>query len=287
MPLTPSPTVRRERLGAELRRLRKDNGLIGDQVVERLGWASASKLSRIEQGQNRPDLADIMDLLDLYGATGAKREELIAVARDAANTRGWWKSFADMGQRQRGYAELEAGVAEIRQYQQLVVPGLLQTAEYARVRAVSVRDLYGNLDMETEASARQARQEVLRRADPPRYEAIIEEGALRRNAAPPHVMREQLQYLAEAAAAPNITLRVLPSDAKVGDFYVPHTSFSLYRYPDPADPETVVLETLASDVQLRDEEDISPYKMVYGWLRDAALHENDSIDLATRLAGQL
>lgn len=288
MPLTPSPVVRRERLGAELRQLRKTSGLTTlEQVVERLGWASTSKLSRLEKGQSRPDLADIMDLLDLYGVTGGKREELIAIARDAANTRGWWRAFADLGQRQRGYAELEAGAAEIRQYQQLHIPGLLQTPEYARVRAMSGRDLYGNLDMETEASARQARQRVLTREDPPRYVVILEEAALRRNVAPPDVLSDQFRHLAKMAERPNVTLRVLTLEAKVGDFYVPHTAFSLYRYPDPADPETVMLETLTSDVQLRDEDDLAPYKMVFGWLRDAALSEEESADFVTGLADQL
>lgn len=203
------------------------------------------------------------------------------------SNRGWWRAFVDMGQRQRAAAELEAGAAEIRQYHQNLVPGLLQTAEYAKVRMMSGRDLYEGLDTDVESRARQARQRILTRDTPPEYEGIIEEAALRRNAAPPEVMRVQLQHLAKTARRPNVHVRVLPLDAQVGDHYLPHTAFSLYRYPDPADPQTVVLETLVSDVHLRDEEDIASYKMVFGWLRDAALAEDESAALVTELADQL
>src|SRR5262245_44591449 len=82
---TPSPILRRRRLGSELRSRREAAGLTGDQVVSRIGWASASKLSRLENGRSRPDLGDVLDLLDLYGVSGAARDDLIAIARDAAN----------------------------------------------------------------------------------------------------------------------------------------------------------------------------------------------------------
>jgi Predicted transcriptional regulators len=286
MSLTSSPIVRRQRLGAELRRMRKAHELTLDQVAERLGWASNSKVSRIEKGQSRPDLADVMDLLDLYEVTGGKREELIAIARDAANTRGWWRSIAGLGQRQRGYAELEVGAAEIREYTQFHVPGLLQTQGYARARVMSGRDLYGNLDIDADFRARETRQLVLRRDVPPQYEAIIEESALQRNVAPPEVMRDQLEHLVGLTELPNVTIQVLPSNAKVGDFHVPHTAFSLYRFQDPADPETVALETLTSDIHIHDEEDLAQYKMVYGWLRAAALPPAKSVDYLGRLATQ-
>lgn len=137
----PSPTVRRRRLGVELRRLREAAGLTGDQVVERVGWASSSKVSRMENGRSRPDLADVLALLDLYRVTGRRREQLVAIARDAGNTRGWLRAYPVMTPRQREYAELEAGCSEIREYGQLIVPGLLQTPEYARCRIVGAQAL--------------------------------------------------------------------------------------------------------------------------------------------------
>lgn len=276
MSLTTSPTIRRQRLGAELRALRKADGLTLEQVCDRLGWASTSKLSRIELGQSRPDLADIMDLLDVFGVAGGDREKLIVIARDAAGARGWWRALGDMGARQRGYAELEASAAKICEYHQLLVPGLLQTPEYARVRVMSGRQLHGDIDFDTDARARAARQAVLHREAPPQYEAIIEEVAFRRAAVPPKVLKEQVQHLISVSDLPNVTIRVLPLSANVHDFFVPHTGFSLYSFHDPADPATVAVETLTSDVHLRDDEDVAPYRMIYSWLCQAALSVEES-----------
>lgn len=284
---TGSPMVRRRRLGAELRALRDRAGLTGEQVIERVGWPSASKLSRIENGRTRPDLSDIFDLLDLYGVTGADREKLIAIARDAANTRGWWRSFADLGHRQRGYAELEAGVVVLRQYQQSMIPGLLQTPGYARTRVLSELPIHGRLDVEAEVTARQARQAVLTTEDPPHYHAVIDEAALRRRAAPAEVMAAQLARLVELSALPSVTLRVLPLTAQIAEFYVPHTSFSLYRFTDPEDPDIVVLETLTSDLHLGDDEDVSRYRLLFDWLVAAALPPEDSVTFLAGLARQL
>ncbi|HEY6423846.1 MAG TPA: helix-turn-helix transcriptional regulator [Pseudonocardiaceae bacterium] len=284
---TGSPMVRRKRLGAELRTLRDRAGLTGEQVIERVGWASASKLSRIENGRTRPDLSDIFDLLDLYGVTGADREKLIAISRDAANTRGWWRSFADLGHRQRGYAELEAGVAELREYQQSLIPGLLQTPGYARTRVLSELPIRGRLDVAAEVAARQARQAVLTAEDPPLYHAIIDEAALRRHAAPADVMAAQLAQLVELSARPAVTLRVLPLDAQISDYYVPHSSFSLYRFADSEDPDIVVLETVTSDLHLGDDEDVSWYRLLFEWLAAAALPPEESVTFLAGLARQL
>ncbi len=284
---TGSPMVRRRRLGAELRTLRDRAGLTGDQVIERVGWPSPSKLSRIENGRTRPDLSDILDLLDLYGATGADREKLIVIARDAANTRGWWRSFADLGHRQRGFAELEAGVVELREYHQSVVPGLLQTPDYARTRVRSGMGIYGALDVEAEVAARQTRQALLSAEHPPRYQAIVDEAALRRTVAPAEVMAAQLARLVELSALPAVTLRVLALDARIGDYYVPHNSFSLFRYADPDDPDIAVVETVTSDLHLGDDEDVSRYRLVYDWLAAAALPPEESVTFLAGLARQL
>jgi transcriptional regulator with XRE-family HTH domain len=285
--------VRRRRLGAELRRLREAAGLTGDQVIARVGWASASKLSRLENGRSRPDLGDVLDLLDLYGVAGRARDELVAITRDAGNTRGWLRGYAVMTQRQRGFAELEAGCAEIREYAPVLIPGLLQTPEYARVRIRSSRPLLGQPtgaveppgnevadpdDVQTEVAARIARQSLLTRAvDPPRYEAVIEEFALLRHGGPPDVLRGQLVHLHRVAQLPHVTLRVLPRDAAIRGWYVPQTAFSLYGYADPEDPSPVAVEALAADMIIIDESVVARYSLVFDWLRDAALPPDESL----------
>jgi transcriptional regulator with XRE-family HTH domain len=301
--------VRRRRLGAELRRLREAAGLTGDQVVERIGWASSSKVSRIENGRSSPDPADVADLLEVYGVTGRRREQLVAIARDASNTRGWLRAYPVMTKRQRGYAELEAGCSEIREYGQLVVPGLLQAPGYARWRILGAQALgpapqpsaepprlpsakrsrlpsaqpaaqppvprpVGDID--AEVAARGARQGLLMRADPPRYEAVLEESAFTRRAGPPEVLTAQLDHLCRLADLDHVTLRVLPPSAIIGDWYVPATSFSIYEFTDPEDQGTVAIEALSQDVLLADGPTLRQYLRVFDWLRDAARSPEES-----------
>lgn len=280
-----SPIVRRRRLGAELRRLREAAGLTGDQLAARVGWSS-SKVSRIENARVRPEVGDVMDVLDELGVTGAKREELIAIARDAASTRGWWRAYGDdMSLRQKGYAELEAGAAHIREYQLVLVPGLLQTAGYARVRYEALHTIgRRDFDIDAAAAARQTRQEVLSRRNPPRYEVLIDETALRRRSCPEEVMRDQLRHLATIAERPNVTLRILPLDAEVGGNYMAVNSFAIFEFADPADPTIVAVETATSDLHLGDEEDITRYKLDFDRLSAAALSADESAALVTGMA---
>ncbi|MEV7231923.1 helix-turn-helix transcriptional regulator [Polymorphospora sp. NPDC051019] len=275
------PTARR-RLGAELRRLREAAGLTGEQVIARVGWASASKLSRLENGRSRPDLGDVLDLLDAYSVDGSLRDDLVAVTRAAGDARAWLRSYPVMTARQRGYAELEAGCAEIREWAPVLVPGLLQTPEYARVRFLSSRPLAAgaaeSTDAETEVAARLARQSLLTRDDTSlRYEAVVDEAALGSRGGPPDVVRGQLIRLHELATRPNVTLRVLPRAATIGDWYLPHTGFSLYGFDHPQDPETLAIEGLSIHLVLTDRAEIDRYTAVFGWLREAALSAADSL----------
>ncbi len=280
----PSPDMRRRRLGLELRRLRVAAGLTGDQVVEQVGWAAKSKLSRLENGRSRPDLADILDLLDAYGVRGPQRDDLVTLARDAGNTR-WLRAYSVMTPRQRGYAELEGSAADIREYAATTIPGLLQTPDYARVRIRSTRALLwtpalipaqpaasGAVNEDHEVEARLARQSILTRSDDaPAYEAILDETALGGRSAPKDVLCGQLNHLRAMASLPNVTLRVLPGNARVSDFYQPQHGFSIYAYAGPDDLPTVAVEALASDLILTDRAAASRYARVYEWLRSAAL----------------
>jgi len=294
VPPAPSPILRRRRLGTELRRLREFAKLTGDQVIERVGWASASKLSRLENGRSRPGLRDVLDLLDLYEVTGPLRDELTTITSEAGDIRGWLRSYRVMTSRQRGYAELEAGCADIREYSPVIVPGLLQTEAYARVRIMSslMVDPDGEdaEDPETEVAARKARQSLLtREVEPPHYSAVIEEAALGARAGPRDVVRAQLSRLRKVAALPNVTLQVLPRDAKIADWYLPHTPFSLYRFAEPQDPETLAIEGVSTNLMLTGREEINRYTVVFEWLQAAALTAEDTLswlaDTAVRRSG--
>lgn len=290
-----SPMRRRNRLGTELRQLREAAGLTGDQVIERIGWASASKLSRLENGRSRPEFQDVIDLLDLYAVTGARRDTLATIARHAADLRGWLRSFASkMTDGQMPYAELEAGCAEIREYSPVIVPGLLQTDEYTRVRFESSQPLNkrfppkrGAADPDAEVEARRSRQGLLTREDePPTYSAVLEEATLSCRAGPPDVLRRQVEKLCQLAELENVSIQVIPRDARITEWYLPHTAFSLYRFPDPKDPEAGSIEGLDSNLAIDDETELKRYKMVFEWLQGAALSVEDTRKWLADAAGR-
>jgi transcriptional regulator with XRE-family HTH domain len=282
-------------LGIELRRLREAAGLTGDQVIERIGWASASKLSRLENGRSRPDPQDVGDLLDLYGADQALHDELLGITNEAGDMRGWLKNFPVMTQQQRGWAELEAGCAEISEYNPVLVPGLLQTPGYAQLRIVSARQVNAGAgepepgdEPETEVQARLARQSLLtREPHAPRYTAVLEEAALGRRAGPPEVLHEQLLQLCELALLPNVTLHVLLRDTQIGSWFLPPTAFSVYRFADPLDPETLAIEGGFTDVMSTESITLNRYKVVFEWLCTAALDASDTLSWLIEATGRL
>ncbi|MBY8874431.1 helix-turn-helix domain-containing protein [Micromonospora sp. PLK6-60] len=294
-PAVPSPILRRRRLGTELRRFRELAGLTGDQVIDRIGWASASKLSRLENGRSRPDPEDVRILLDLYGVDAESRDELLGIAQEAGDMRGWLlKNYPVMTPQQRGWAEIEAGCAAISEYNPVLVPGLLQTPGYARLRILSARQVDARAgdpepveDAETEVQARLARQSLLTRPDAPRYTAVLEEAALGHRAGPPEVLREQLAHLCELALLPNVTLHLLHRDTRIADCYLPPTAFSLYRFADPQDPETLAIEGGFTDVMSTEVNTLNRYKVVFEWLCSAALSEEDTITRLFEAAGRL
>ncbi|SIN08426.1 helix-turn-helix domain-containing protein [Micromonospora cremea] len=285
MPLPTSPVIRRVRLGAELRQLRRREALTLEQVCDRLGWASTSKLSRIELGQSRPDLADVLDLLDVYEVPAPARDALIVIARDAATSRGWWKTLGEMSERQRTSAELEAGAAQIVEYQPAVVPGLLQTPAYARLRVAAGALLAPEVDVEAEVRARALRQEVLRRADPPRYTAVLAEAACDPGDLPVPVWREQLRHLAAVSGLAHVTVRLVPGGV-AGDGLHPLTPYSCYAFPDPADPRTVMLEALTTDVRLATALDVDRYERMTEALLAAALSPEEMVTALARRVGE-
>ena len=282
-----SPTVRRQRLAAELRSLREAARLTNEQLAGRLGWSTA-KLSRYENARQRPDVGDVMDLLDALQVTGLKRDQMIALAREA-NARGWWRAYGDdMSVRQRGYAELETGAVHIRDFSHNVVPGPLQTPDYGRCRLASLPTVgAAKFDLDIAVAARGDRQALITRDAAKRYEAVLDEAALRRQAAPVEVLRDQLRHLATLAGLPNITLRVLAFDADVESFFVAANTFTIYEFPDAADPVMVAVETETSDLHLGDEEDVARYMLVYEKLCRAALTPEESTAFIAALADHI
>jgi transcriptional regulator with XRE-family HTH domain len=281
-----SPYVRKLRLAAEMRQLRADAGLTADQLARRIGRSRAD-ISRLENG-HVADQADVIKILDALGVDGDRWTEVVTIAREAGE-KGWWESHKTMGDRQALVANLEAGASSIRGYQQTFVPGLLQTPDFvhARTAATATLEPLSGTD-EGVLDGRSGRQRMLRRPGGPTFEVIMDEVAVHRLAAPPHVVKKQLYHLATIVNTDaKITLRVLPVRAEIKDYTVPRCTFSIYTYPDPGDPDVVSIDTVTSDLILTDPGQVTPYDRLYERLREASLPPEDSLDLLTRAAADL
>jgi transcriptional regulator with XRE-family HTH domain len=274
-----SPTVRRRRLGIELRRLREHAGLTIEKVATALE-CSDSKISRIETGRVGATPRDVRDMLDLYGVGGEQREALIQVARDARQ-KDWWQAYSDTFA--VPLVGLEAAASSIRIYGALVVPGLFQTADYARAVIRATRPDLPAAQVERWVQLRMARQELLARDDPPQLCALLDESVVRRPVGSRQVMREQLRHLVEAAALPALQLQVLPFSA--GEHAALAGAFSIFGFPDPADPDVVFLEHGRSDLYLENAEEVERHVQAFARLRGAAAgRQRAAAELARLLA---
>jgi transcriptional regulator with XRE-family HTH domain len=281
-----SPYVRRLRLGAELRALRSAAGLTHEQVAKRIG-ESRAQISRLENG-HVVDQADVMKILDALDVDGDQWTQVVTIAREAGE-RGWWESTRGMGERQALFANLEAGAATIREYQPTFVPGLLQTPDFVRARTAAdsaLEPMTGTVD--SVLAGRAGRQRMLRRPGAPSYEVILDELAIRRLTVPPGILKQQLTHLAQIGnGGQQVTLRLLPIDAKVDGYTVPRCAFSIYTYPDPGDPVVVAIDTVTSDLVLTNPAEVNPYEQLYDRLRAAALPAKASLDLLSKAAAEL
>jgi transcriptional regulator with XRE-family HTH domain len=276
------PTVRTRQLGGELRRARDESGLKIDEVAENLGWP-ASKVSRIEKGSlgvKPPDLDALMDVCGIKDL--AKRDVLHRIARHGRQ-RGWWQTYRDIIS--PAYADLislEDGARSMRTYESTLIPGLLQTAAYARATIDAIRMDSQPEDADGLVAVRQARQSVLSRREPLELWAVIHEAALRpRIKSNPEMMREQLQMLLDKQRLPHVSIQVLPLDAP------PHVgmsgSFAVLGFPETADLDVVLVESLTSALYVEDTAEVSRYGSAFERLRAAALPFDESADLIARL----
>ena len=279
-----SPTMRRRRLAAELRRLREAAGLTQEEVAGRLEW-DPSKLSRIENRQVGIIARDLRKLLDLYGvADEPLREGYFAMAREGKQ-RAWWQSFGDVIPSEYGtLIGLETEAVTISSYGQELIPGLLQTADYARsvIRAFRPDDTADQIARRVEV--RMARQEVFTRDDPPRLWAVIGEAVVRRAVGGQAVMAAQLRALASERDRPVVTVQVLPFSA--GEHPAMAGSFVILDFPDP-EPSAVYLENASSALYLERLTDVQRYAGMFRFVQAAALGPKESRDMLIAAAQEL
>jgi len=266
-----SPTVRRRRLAAELREIRESKGRSGETVAAALKW-SPSKISRYERAKTGLRPREVERLLDYYQITGPRREMLLALAEDAAQ-KGWWEDFSDiLSEDYQQFIGLEHEAASIAIWHVDVVPGLLQTEEYAR----NIISSYGRVEPTAPGMigrlvrVRMRRQQVLDRPEL-QISVVLDESILKRRIGNETVMHEQLQRLVEAADRPNLTLQILPLDAQhtvVGE------SFEIFGFGTDADAmlqDVVATEAMRSGFILEGERETYLHRIAFQTLTDAAL----------------
>ncbi|MFF3848123.1 helix-turn-helix domain-containing protein [Streptomyces sp. NPDC002328] len=277
------PAVRRRKLGAELRALRTRTGLTSGEAARLMGWHQ-SKVSRIETGTSGTKPADVRLLLDAYGVTDPQlRDVMLALAgsEDAAGRDHWWHAYRGvLPPAYRDFISLESQASAMRTLETTVVPGLLQTAEYARavtraaVEGVAEDGAEERLD--TLVEVRLTRQDVLRSRPPLELNAVLDEAVLRREVGGPEVMARQLERLVEAARLPQVRLQVLPFTA--GAHIGVTGPFVIFSFSSTSDLDVVVLDHLTSTLYLERKEDLRVYSEAFNALRAHALSPEDSME---------
>jgi transcriptional regulator with XRE-family HTH domain len=282
-----SPFLRRRRLATELRTLREQKGMTAEDLSRKI-LRSRMTVSKLENGRCRPDLADLMKILDILEVTGDKWEEILTLARQAAE-RGWWDKYGDsMGARQRMYADLESAADTIRGYYQVAFPGILQTPEFTQA-LIDTDRAEGPLMYKPERSieARQRRQKVALDSDGPACDFILDEFVIRRLAVPSKVMVGQLRHVIQTLTAqPHLSLSVLPVDARI-EGALARSTFTIYTFRDPIDSPVAVADTISADVIHTEYVEVARYEDLYRRLREASATRVRSLALLEEAANRL
>lgn len=274
----PNPHVRSRQVSVQLRVLREGRGLSGAAVAKALGM-SASKISRIETGARGLSVGDVSALLGHYEVPESQRAQILDQVRKSTE-RGWWESQGlGLPERWQALVNYESRAVRVRNYEALVVPGLLQTAEYAGAVLRGVDRTLTKAEVTNLVASRMARQAGLARREL-QFLAVIDEGALRRPMTERGIMRRQLRQLVDAGERPNVTVRVVP--LRVGQHAGLQGSFACLDFDD--EPSLTYLENHHFGVFLDEEEDIAGYHRALDAILDSALEPAESAALISALA---
>lgn len=285
-----SPTLRRRKLAAELRRLREDADLNGVQVARALKW-STSKISRMETGQVAPSTDDVEKLLKHYRVESERGGLLLSLV-DTDGGKGWWDAYEDvLAEPIIELLGLEAGAAQLRTWHATLIPGLLQTREYA----LSLAYLYQAMEMippkwvERRVEAKMRRQRRLRDPEPLKVTAVLEDSVLRRRfgTADDALMRDQLRHLVKLSELPNVGIHILridqPHPCDINNFLI--LGFPTVPVLESLSPDVIYFENYPVNPPIEDEQVVYQYSLVFERLIDVALDEDASREFIASLAG--
>lgn len=275
-----NPTVRRRRLGQELRRLRELKGMTAEEVAERL-LVSQSKISRLENGRRSISQRDVRDLCGVYEVEDHRIvDSLMQMAKDSRQ-QGWWHAFGDIPY--SVYIGLETDAASLRVYEPQVIPGLLQTRAYAEALINGALPESTVSDVEKRVGVRLRRQDrITGDEDPLRLWAVVDEAALRRVVGSRQLMREQLEHLVEQSKLPHVTVQVLPFEMGAHPGITGH--YAILEFPDASDSSVVYIEGVTSDLYLEKANDVQRYSVMYEHLRAQAHNVDQTRDFIADIA---
>jgi hypothetical protein len=270
----PAPkSVYRRQLSAQLKELHDQSGKTLAEVGAIIEVNQGS-LSRIMNGDRGTTPVLVKAMLDCYGVTDpAVREDILDLVRaDQAQRKKWWGKYSAVINTTQygGYLELEQSATLLRSYEPQLIPGLLQTPEYARQVITAMRVDLDAKQVQALVDVRMNRQDILAREDapPPKLWAVIDEAAFRRIESKPAVLKEQLEQLLDVEPRTNITLQLLPFDT--GFHPGLYGSFMLMGFPEP-NPDVVWVENLTNSVYFEGSDDVERYTEVFDHLRATAL----------------
>jgi transcriptional regulator with XRE-family HTH domain len=273
---TGGATLRGRQLGVRLRELRVAAGLTGEEVANRMGRAH-STLSRWETGGLIPRVPDVYFMLDLYGVGQKERDAMVRSAQEAREREDW---EVHVSVAVADYAWMEGRAWKVETFYDSVVPGLLQTPDYARAVLRAWNPSATPQQIERTLAARIVRQRRLTEQDPLQLAAVVGEGALRLLVGGPEVMRAQLKHLVDLASEPNVGVRILPFET--GAHAGMTGPFTILRFREDEDVATV--ETRGGDVYM---EDVEPFAQALRRLRTAALPQRKSLAMIAAMRREL
>lgn len=280
-------TVLGRRLGGELLRLRDASGRTQQQAAATIN-ATQSKIVKMERGWVPMRDPDIRMLCEFYGAddrrTVARLSELARLDRERRKAKGWWQHSPDAGALAE-YIAMEDAASQLRTWQLSLIPGLLQTADYARSLAVSDGVWEDPDDIERIVEVRMKRQERLHGDNPLNVYAIVWEAALRQLVGGPDVMRAQLEHLLKVSELPNVRLQVLPF--RTGGHPCVTGSFNIMSFADAEAVDVVHVDTIASTVWVENEEEGSVYASFFDRTARLGLAQHDAVRLIERISQEM
>lgn len=266
-------------LGTRLRELRRQAGLTGTQLAESLSWPQ-SKVSKLETARQTPTADDIRAWTRAT-AGESRTDELLTALRTLEAQQAEWQRLLRPGLRphQRQLSELDARTRLFRVFEATVVPGLLQTADYARAQLAQGVVLHNaNYDLNEAIQTRMRRQDLLYQSDK-RFHFVITEAALRLRFGDPHVMPAQLDRLVSLSTLPNVRLGIISSSTRytIGPWH----GFWL------RDNQQVKVETFSAELNLTQPQEIALYNTVFEQLAAAASHGRSARTILTAVADEL